>query len=335
MEIFVRNIPYTTSLHTVTRDLADLFHSQDFISRFTSPLNFDLRPTTRRRPGQGRLHNGYALLTLPTVEIANFFLDQYSDRPSKVFRIGARAIHFSKSRQPEGRPDIIERILNTPYVDPAAAEERDRREEILNSNTITVQTIQFGWDGRNDFYSIEWEHSPRASRLSFDSDRREFQISMVDPTQSGCRLVISFPPSKIRELAVSDSPNEFVLYVSLWNAPVFFRKFEEGNSVMANIFGIELDLSIPGLEKPSQRLSCLPISDHGRVVSQLSICNLMLLTTIRCPILLERFVSYVTTWKSLGLSVMQHNSIQCKLGTIQLSAATRSLRPSRMTWKHL
>ncbi|THU94827.1 RdRP-domain-containing protein [Dendrothele bispora CBS 962.96] len=332
MEIFVRNIPYSTSLHTVTRELADLFHSKEFISQYASSLNFDLRPPSRRRPGQGRVHNGNALLTLPTQAIAEYFLSEYGEtphrKPAKTLKIGGREIRFSKSRQPEGRPDIIQRILNTPYIDPAAAEERDRREEVLNSKTVSVQTVQFGWDGRDGFYSVEWEYSPpRGGQFSFDPERREFQIEMMDPYQPNCCLVIAFRPSQVRELSVSSSPTrESALYFSLWSHPIFFRKFVrkfEDNPDPHDPFSIIsqfLDAITP--PKPSERLVCLPMADHGRVAP---FTSRALRFTCRSPNDLKEFRSICD---AAQFHSVQNWDYPAKLGDSFSKAVQRNLESS-------
>ncbi|KAF5375216.1 hypothetical protein D9758_000490 [Tetrapyrgos nigripes] len=266
MEIFVSSIHYYTSLHTVTRELADLLHQDDYITRFGG-LNFDLRPQGRGQRNKGHLHSGNAFLTLPSWEVGEFFLNEYGDRingrPPKTLRIGTRLIRFKKSRSESGRQDIVDRILGTPYVDPVAAEERDCRLEILHSKKINIRTVQFGWDGRDGIYSIEWEHSPHpGGALTFDSDRREYQITIDDPTTPKCHLVISIRPSQIIQLSAHvSSTKEPVLYFSLSSHPTFLRKFQT-ESISLSLFGVEIDVPFEGREKPSERLACLPIAEH-------------------------------------------------------------------------
>jgi len=246
------NISFYVSLHELIRELASaIFHKPPYTDPSATglPLNFHVRllkNNDRHTRGAG-LHGGKGFITLPNLAVGERFLQEYGAPPQgkapKTFVIGARVVKFSRANKPAPK-DVVERTQRQPYEDPLKAEEKERRDTYLKSNSVIIKTIQFGWDTRRETYSVEWEH-PTEGSLAFDNERREFRVTI--PHQAQSSLVVSIRPSQIIEMSAhmyrSKKP---VLFFTLSSHPSFL-------------------LVVPN--QKLQRLSFLPILDHAVVVS--------------------------------------------------------------------
>ncbi|KAF5374763.1 hypothetical protein D9758_000120 [Tetrapyrgos nigripes] len=254
MDVFMSNIPFYTGLHELTRLLSPIFHDSTYTDRFAQsglPLNFHVRLLKNNRHiSRTGPHGGRGFITLPTVDVAEYFLAEYGERPQgnppKVFAINARNVRFSRANKPAPK-DIIERTQRRPYEDPSIAEERESRDAVLKSNSVIVKTVQFGWDCRDDVYSVEWEYST-TSALNFDHDRREIRISI--PYQYQGSLIIAIRPSQITEMSAHIYRSEPVLFFSLSAHPTFL---------------------LTGVAQKQQRIPYLPFNDHERLVTYTSL----------------------------------------------------------------
>ncbi|THU91778.1 RdRP-domain-containing protein [Dendrothele bispora CBS 962.96] len=254
MDIFMSNISFFVNLHDLIRELTSILHKPPYTDPAMTglPLNFNVRLLKNNdRRIRGSSHGGKGFLTLPTEAIAERFLDEYGDRPagkpSKTFTVHTRIIKFSKANKPAPK-EVVERTQRLPYEDPSKAEERERRDNYLKSNSVAIMTIQSGWETRHDTYSVEWEHSTDGN-LSFDNERREFRIGI--PQSLGHSLVIAIRPSQILEMSAH-------LYRS--TQPVIFFVLSSHPSFL---------LVVP--DQSVQRLSSLPLADHELVVPYTSL----------------------------------------------------------------
>ena len=115
-------------------------------------------------------------MSVPRVAVR--FLQEYGgDHPLKAFQCAHRRVFFKPS---DGRPrtDVVEKLLRTPYVDPHAEAEKQKRVADAEANQIPIRGIEFGWECRDEIFSCEWEKSlDPPGFLAYDEDRREFRIS--------------------------------------------------------------------------------------------------------------------------------------------------------------
>ncbi|KAH9946766.1 RNA dependent RNA polymerase-domain-containing protein [Amylocystis lapponica] len=171
MEIYMTNIGYTVSSSSLKLHLASILHGPDYAHYSHSPLNFEVRIFPRRR-GQGAL-------TVPTEEVGAHFLREFGGAsPRRSVVINTR-IRFQKSRNNPNR-EVLETIRRLAYTDPRVRLEREDRETESITRTVSIRTLQFGWECRDGVYSVEWEKNCAKAELIFDEDRREFRIKLYD-----------------------------------------------------------------------------------------------------------------------------------------------------------
>jgi hypothetical protein len=242
MELFMRNVDWNIDKHVVTRQLANLLHGPNFTDLSSIPINFhvQLHPDKKRV----RKHGGTGALTFPTVDIGKRFLDFYQSQP---LTIGKKIIFLSNSKKPP-RPDVVESIRLQPYVDPAILEQRGKRAAQLNAGSISIKTIQFGWECRDYVFSIECEqHCAGRADLLFNDDRRELRVKLRDQEET---YFVAMNYSHINSITMNK-------YLEIEHAMVF-----------------TLNTS-PSYERDRQparqRLSFLPIPDHERVAPYASL----------------------------------------------------------------
>ncbi|TRM61206.1 RNA dependent RNA polymerase-domain-containing protein [Schizophyllum amplum] len=238
MEIFMRNISYSTSQPELEQRLADILHDEPYVHMSGLPLNFRVR--LFKRPGGLYQHRGQGALTLPSEEIGQTFLEEWGERPGHTpprmcylpDRTG-RPVKFTVSKYP-----------------PNALEERT---DFLQHSQVDVSAVQFGWECFDEgTVSIEWEEAFQDgdAYLTFDDERREMRVSMRHPSARDSLLSISMRFPQINYIyAPRHSPHPAIT-ISLSTAPSFETK--------TTLAGSE--------DAPRQRLPCLPFGDHKRVV---------------------------------------------------------------------
>jgi RNA-dependent RNA polymerase len=279
MEIYMRGISYDTTSHAVRScyvhhrsiaylpkvryAIAEVVHGPQYSHLSSLPLNFDVR-LYRDRKG-GRNHSGQGALTLPTTAVGTQFLGQVG---RTGLRIRGAIVTFQFSRHPL-RADVVEAILRLPYLDPRAVEEEEERASQLRSHHVSVRFIQFGWECRDNVFSIEWEKSCLGGcEVIFDPEKKELRIKIVgDP--SGVHFIgIRFASISFCSTSVSLA-RQPVIYFSLLQPPTF-----------------ELDPAQSGVaatddnQPKRQRLSGLD-SEHERMVPYTSLAmRLVCVTTL-------------------------------------------------------
>jgi RNA-dependent RNA polymerase len=202
----------------VTIAIANILHSPEYSSY--SLVNFDVRlfPKHGRR-GQG--HSGMGALTLPTEELGRQFLRNYGGPMApKILTIANRTIHFEKSKK-EARSDVVESIRHLRYADPKELEDREKRAAELRKTSISVRTIQFGWECRDSVLSVEWEKKDYidACGIFFQDDPRELRIKYFAPTET---RIIAVRFSLINWTATSLSvQGQPTVFLSLYLPPSF------------------------------------------------------------------------------------------------------------------
>ncbi|VDC02952.1 unnamed protein product [Peniophora sp. CBMAI 1063] len=252
-EIYIRNIPYNCDHHQLTRSLAEVLHQPPFAAFSATQLNFRVHLMKDKRGPAGRKHKGMGFLTLPRADLGELFLQIFGTNPGSPSRsifIERRALSFEKSKQ-KPKSDIVEDISRLPYQDPAAVEEREKRTVGLSSSSVAVSIVQFGWECRDDAFSIEWEKQVQGlASLTFSEENREMRVHIQHGSSS---LSIVVRHSSINDACTSASKTqqpEYSVWMSLSTAP----HFEQQD---------------PYVEK-RRRLQCLPFPRHGEVVGFVS-----------------------------------------------------------------
>ncbi|KAJ6604339.1 RNA-directed RNA polymerase 2 [Mycena vulgaris] len=241
IDVHMQGISFSTSKH----QLAKILHRPPYASFSTvsGPVNFHVYLFKDTRGGKA--HSGSGSLTL-LANVASYFLREYGEQPGgrppqTSFHIGGRRVRFSLGRG-KPRSDVVERILRFPYVDPMVSEQKESRTQVLQTESIRLRTLQFGWECRDSVFSVEWEEDIVGS-LQINEERREIRIAV---SRSNETLYVAIRFSRILHVQTHFdlSTNAPIIFFSLRYPP----NFE----------------SAPG-PGPRQRLSSLPISDHERV----------------------------------------------------------------------
>lgn len=200
---------------TLKAKLADVLHDARYASGLALPLNFDVHIF----PAKRRATTNCGALTLPYADIGRQFLEEYGGTrpPRSLASVGTR-IHFQLSRK-EPRPDILLEVRQLPYVDPHVLKEREERTAALQSQTITVKVVQFGWVCQDNVFSVESEHHVPNAEMKYDVDRREFRIHAKDMT--GTRIIALRTSDTYTATALLDSTRTPAIFFWQNHPPTF------------------------------------------------------------------------------------------------------------------
>ncbi|KAK7694555.1 hypothetical protein QCA50_001741 [Cerrena zonata] len=219
MEVFIENIPSQTTLNQVKAAIAKVVHGPAYRRHSSSPLNLHvfLFPQTR--------NNGtrYGVVTFPSAAIANQFLNTHGPSRTEHIFLGRRIIFKPSTKV--ARPEIVQEIRMTPYVDPEALEKQERRTAELLSRRVKIVRIQFGWECRDRVFSAEWEaHREDAvlGDISYHDARREFRISLDGFDRTHMAVIHA---AKITWAASSTNDDKPLAFLSL-NTPPSFESSE-------------------------------------------------------------------------------------------------------------
>ena len=243
----MRNINWGYDQDQVTIELAVILHGPKFSDLSPVPINFHVHLHADKK--RLRKHSGTGILTLPTDQCGDRFLALYgSNPPFSTLNLGGKIITFKSSNRTGGpRTDVLETIIHRPYMDPKISEDRRKRTAQLDAITIPIRIIQFGWECRDETFSIESEENceDRCS-LTFDSERRELRIKLQQYPEN---YIIAMQYSSIIYInAHHYLHREPVIFLSLYTPPTYER---DGKPLR-------------------QRLSYLPFPNHERVAPYVS-----------------------------------------------------------------
>ena len=218
MEVHLSHVAFATSVHKLKLELSNILHGPLFLSPSEPPFNFEVSLIPQRRQGAWRS----AALTLPTVEIAQKLLNWYGGpNPSHHLILGGTMrVQIEKSRK-EPRRETLERVRRLPYEDPRETEARERQAAELQANHAQISTIQFGWQCRDNVYSVEWEKTYGVAHLLFDGDRREFRVKVVEVSEDSRIIVIRVNQVDWVSANVHQPTMRPVIFFSLNHPPSF------------------------------------------------------------------------------------------------------------------
>lgn len=229
-------------------ELGVVLHGPNFSDLSPVPINFHVHLHTDRK--RLRKHNGTGILTLPTDKWGNRFLEFYASSPPLfALNLAGKIVMFKRSNHSSGpRTDVLETIIQRPYMDPRISEERKKRTAQLDASTIPISIIQFGWECRDQMFSIESEeYCEGRCYLTFDSERRELRIKLQQYPEN---YIIAIKYSHLIYITAHHYlDREPVIFLALHTPPTYERD-----------------------TKPlRQRLSYLPLPDHERVAPYASL----------------------------------------------------------------
>ena len=168
-------VSYSATKEDVTAEIAQILRSGEYFALWGStPANLEVLLHKNKQFGAGRGRTGR--FTVAVESVADRFLEEYGgDRPLKTTQCTRG---FRKSKDPL-RTDIVEKLRRTPYVDPHAQAEKQKRVAEAEANQIPINGIEFGWECRDTVFSCEWEKflDPPGT-LDYDEDRREFRVAL-------------------------------------------------------------------------------------------------------------------------------------------------------------
>jgi RNA-dependent RNA polymerase len=253
MEVFMRSISYTTTEHQLTRELATVLHSREFM-RFSSglPLNFNVA-LKRKAKGSRGPHTGIGFLTLPTEQVGRYFLSYYAG-PAPLRRIttGNRTIMFAPGKSAP-RPYILEQIRRMPYRDPLAIEAQEKVTEEYESNAPRISVLQFGWECRdvNPVFSAEYEVvCPGHGFIKFQDEPREIRIRVTDADPTQEVKIVAIALNQIESLSIGNIGAQPAIFFSLSRPPAYET---EVSPLIAELRQISLANSAVSLNTPSRQ----------------------------------------------------------------------------------
>ena len=194
--------------------IAKILHSEDYLGLWGSiPVNLEVQLHKNKRSGTG--HSGTGRFTVALPSVASQFLQEYGgDHPRNIVQCSYRQVFFKPSK---GTPhqNVVEKLLRTPYVDPHAEAEKQKKATEAEANRIPIRGIEFGWECRDGVFSCEWEKFlDPLGLLSYDGDRREFRVVFGSKS-------IALRAAQVNWASCGmDGPHP-VIYFSLESAPIF------------------------------------------------------------------------------------------------------------------
>jgi len=253
----MRGLSYSANKEQVIIEIARILHHDDYLGLWGSvPVNLEVYLHKNKRTGNG--HSGSGRFTVAVEDVAIRFLQEYGgERPLKTIHFAHRQAFFAPS-QDKPRDDIIDKLLRTPYVDPRAQEEKQKRVAEAEANRIPICGIEFGWECRDTVFSCEWEKFLDPSSLGllgYDEDRREFRIVFGSKS-------IALRSAQVNWASCGmDGPLPVICF-SLGSSPIFEEMLTDPIQIIA------------GIPRPSPfkrtRISALD-PDHERVVAYTSL----------------------------------------------------------------
>ncbi|KAG8816243.1 hypothetical protein FRC17_000392 [Serendipita sp. 399] len=258
MEVYIRNIPYSSNEIQLTRALATVLHGPSFQDFIRGPLfNFVVRLLKGKGPRQNG-HSGSAIVLVPSGEIGTRLIQLSKIRP---ISLQGRILHCDFARQQNpAREDVA--VLAEPYQDPAILEQEQSRRAALAAAGVVVDWVAFGWPCYDHSVSLEWQSKINISwSLAFDTDPMRLKLRSTE------NIYIWVHLRAIESMALAGS----LCMIWLERPPIFERA---GNSIEAVMEALSLGdvepererIESPDLEPNSfiglLRVMCVKFRDY-------------------------------------------------------------------------
>jgi len=252
-------VSYSANKEQVIIEIARILRHEDYLGLWGSvPVNLEVQLHKNKRSGIG--HGGTGKFTVAVEDVAIRFLQEYGgERPLRTVHFAQRQAFFKPSNN-KPRNDIVDKLLRTPYVDPRAQEEKQKRVAEAEANRIPICGIEFGWECRDTVFSCEWEKLlDPLGLMSYDEDRREFRIVFGSKS-------IALRSAQINWASCGmDGPLPVICF-SLGSSPIFEETLTAPDHLAQMIFGI------PPRSSPFTRTRISALDpDHERVIAYTSL----------------------------------------------------------------
>ncbi|KLO16990.1 RdRP-domain-containing protein [Schizopora paradoxa] len=180
MEIFMEDIAFSVHALNITIAISETIHGPAFEQfNVDGPVNFDVFIHRKKSYKRGDKSRSYktGCITFPTEELGARFLDDH--RCGRISMIlGGRPIICRRSKF-SPRPQVLGRIRRTPFTSPEILRERVTMQEEFR-DVSEISAVQFGWDCRDDTFSVEWDRRAlgRAHISRFDEGGRRLIVEL-------------------------------------------------------------------------------------------------------------------------------------------------------------
>ncbi|KAJ6627010.1 RNA dependent RNA polymerase-domain-containing protein [Mycena sp. CBHHK59/15] len=171
MQLFMHNIVFSANEEDLTIAIAQRLHRPPF--PLDPPTNFKVE-IFRSNRSRGATHRGMGILTLPSSEIGETFLDLFG----AGIAVNQRLVMFKRStrRVNEG---LITFVRTRPWVDPETLREEKQMRANLSS-TIRLTNFSFGRFCRDGVFSAEKSYG---GTVVCDVERRRIVLQLDAPSQ--------------------------------------------------------------------------------------------------------------------------------------------------------
>ncbi|KAJ3770047.1 RNA-directed RNA polymerase 2 [Lentinula raphanica] len=201
------------------------------------PLNFQVRLFQPGRRGTWKRNNGSGLLTLPSEEVGESFLQMYGgDVPQISVMLRTKQVKFRKSTRPQVSGATIYKICHSPYIDPNQAVHASAKAATYHSvqwrqtSTIKTSRLQFGWECRDQIFSIEWDYHCRPhAALTFDINK-----SQIDICVRSYHVFIQYSQISSITLSSYDAIKPATVFFSLYTPPSFQEEVDPDTYFMGD-----------------------------------------------------------------------------------------------------
>ncbi|KAI0671718.1 RdRP-domain-containing protein [Trametes maxima] len=231
MEIHIADLNYTATKLEVKRAFADVLHKSPFFDpeeHKARLVNFEIEfrdPITGRNVpsnGPGSLpNNGTAVLILPNRNLGDRFF-RWATRHGNGISVQRRKLWLKiGDKKPPRR--LLEVLNKTPFIDPAAQEERGARLERIRHLDVSLDAIQFGVyfqcpddpPGANRRFSNEYEicrEDTVSGKLCLDYDHKLFRIEMGNSVTDYTAVHIVIDLANIKKIGYGAARENYVCF---------------------------------------------------------------------------------------------------------------------------
>nr|CAA83245.1 unnamed protein product [Phanerodontia chrysosporium] len=258
MDIYMAHIGFSVTREHLKTEIARVLHSPEYQHHrgVQFPMNFEV--IIHKKKGTSPFRSG--ILTVPTPDIgAHFLRDFGGGTPMRRMVLGTRIFFQPGNKQP--RPHVLEEIRRAPYVDPREEDDRRRVATELREKTIALRTVQFGWECRDNVFSVEWERVCDARcELYYHEERREFHIKLYQGTRT---KIISIKASHIAwtsaGLDKTTQPPLPILFFTLNHPPAYETEMSQIDMTLQL-------LEFMGISDSSEGLLNMPMLSPGNAL---------------------------------------------------------------------
>lgn len=216
------NISFSARESQIVSEISKVVHEDPAFAQWNvdSPVNFKVflhHPKKRLEIGLGSSYRT-GTITFATEDVARRFLEVCGGTSARIqIGIGCRPIKFQPSKF-RPKKHVLDELRRLPFRDPQTMAKREEKSSLLEGTDIRVSEIQFGWECRDDVFSVEYSRRVPCE-IHFSRERREFEVSL--PTANGLREIVVISFAQVQRISTTHSSSEVSVLFSLAYAPRF------------------------------------------------------------------------------------------------------------------